>query len=191
VMYPAGFPGVVATTGSTTSHTFWSAGESGTYVDLAAPAESIESASDTGQYLQSNGTSYSAAYVSATAALIASRYPKLTSNQIIQRLILTASDAKEPNNQWGYGEVNPLAALTSRLTSPTTTNPLLTRPDATAQHHNSNTAILAAAIGGTLLLLVAAAVFLTRHQLPLSRGRENRKHSEGPVSAPKKSKARR
>lgn len=199
VMYPAGFPGVVAVTGSTTSHTFWTAGESGSFVDLAAPAEDIESVSDTGQYLQSNGTSYSAAYVSATAALIASHYPKLTGAQIIQRLILTASDARKPNTQWGYGEIDPLAAVTSPITPLSDTNPLMTRP-ATARGSSMTTVVAIFGVIGIVLLTGAAllvnrrrrAKTLRQDQAPRPQSKQTKQTgSRGSTSASAKPKSRR
>ena len=164
VLYPAGSPGVVAVTGSTASNTFWADGESGREVDLAAPAQNIESANNTGQFLQSDGTSYSAAYVSATAALIAGRYPKLTANQIIQRLIHTASDAKSPNTKMGYGEVNPLGALAADVSDSSAGNPLLLRSTYSATSRAGQGLATGFVATATVLLVVAAALVIRRRR---------------------------
>jgi len=59
------------------------------------------------------GTSFSAAIVSGVAALVRAKYPQLTANQVINRLVHTArAPARGVDNQVGYGVVDPVAALT-------------------------------------------------------------------------------
>ena len=112
VEYPAALPGVVAVAGSTRDGGVWSQGESGNYITLAAPAEDIYSADDRGGHLTSAGTSYSAPYVSATAALLRAKYPDETAGQVITRLIATAdSAAHHRDDQSGFGIVDPYKAL--------------------------------------------------------------------------------
>jgi len=124
-LYPAGFPGVVSVSGTDESHAFWTTSESGADITVAAPASDIASASDTGQYVEANGTSYAAGYVSATLALIRSRYPNLTAGQAIQRLIATTRQhSSTPGPQLGYGEIAPLAAITADIRTSSTANPL-------------------------------------------------------------------
>lgn len=125
VEYPAGFPGVVAVSGTDQTGAFWPTSESGPDITVAAPAAQIASASDDGQYVQADGTSYAAGYVSAALALIRSHNPHLTAGQAIATLINTTRDHRNvPDNQLGYGEINPLAALTAP-TPAATGNPLL------------------------------------------------------------------
>ncbi len=68
-----------------------------------------------GFYVRFGGTSGSAPIVVGAVALILQRYPGLTANQIRQVLQATAvSDASTgatPNEAWGYGKLNLLAAL--------------------------------------------------------------------------------
>lgn len=126
-MYPASIPGVLAVAGSTRNGAIWAQGESGSYVSLLAPAEDIYSTSDAGGYLSSAGTSYSAPYVSAAAALAWARYPTETAGQIIARLIESADPVGGThgrNNQSGYGLVDPYRALTAPVPA-STANPLL------------------------------------------------------------------
>ena len=127
-MYPASVPGVLAVAGSTQNDGVWTQGESGSYVNLAAPAENIYSTSDSGGHMTSAGTSYSAPYVSAAAALLWARYPSETSGQIIARLIDNTDPiggAHGRTSQSGYGELDPYKALTGPVPA-STANPLLT-----------------------------------------------------------------
>lgn len=60
-----------------------------------------------------SGTSFSTAIVSGVAALVRAKFPQLTANQIINRLIRTArAPARGVDNQVGYGVIDPVAALT-------------------------------------------------------------------------------
>ena len=124
---PAAFPGVVSVSGIDRSGRFWAPSESGKGVTVAAPASGIYSTNDQGAYVNADGTSYAAAYVSATAALIRSRFPMLSTGQVIQRLIDTASQHHaHPDAHVGYGVINPLAALTDPApVRADRTNPLL------------------------------------------------------------------
>ena len=59
------------------------------------------------------GTSFSTAIVSGVAALVRARFPQLSANQVINRLIHTArAPARGVDNEVGYGIVDPVAALT-------------------------------------------------------------------------------
>ncbi|MER5513504.1 type VII secretion-associated serine protease mycosin [Streptomyces sp. NPDC002763] len=114
VTYPAAFPGVVAVSGTTRDGGSWTAGESGSYIALAAPAVDIYSTRNSGGYLTKDGTSYSAPYVSAAAALLRAAYPSESAGQIIARLIGTADrpdGGSGRDDRFGYGIVDPLKAL--------------------------------------------------------------------------------
>ncbi|MGW1618956.1 type VII secretion-associated serine protease mycosin [Streptomyces sp. NPDC002172] len=114
VTYPAAFPGVVAVSGTTRAGGFWASGESGSYVALAAPAVDIYSTRNSGGYLSKDGTSYSAPYVSAAAALLRAAYPSENAGQIIARLIGTADrpgGGSGRDDRFGFGIVDPLKAL--------------------------------------------------------------------------------
>lgn len=126
-MYPASIPGVLAVAGSTPDKSIWTQGESGSYVSIAAPAQDIYSTDDSGGYLNSAGTSYSAPYVSAAAALVWAKYPQETAGQIIARLIETADPVGGGHgrgDQAGFGIVDPYRALTAAAPV-STVNPLL------------------------------------------------------------------
>ncbi|WP_382465212.1 S8 family serine peptidase [Streptomyces noursei] len=119
---PAAVPGVLAV-GAVDDHGYvWEKSNYGPHVKLIAPGVKIRSASSVvdvnGKYRLANGTSDSTAYVSATAALLRSKFPDLTAGQIANRMIKTAGvpvdmpDMKLPDQHYGYGFIKPLSALT-------------------------------------------------------------------------------
>lgn len=101
---------------------------SGPWLDVAAPGSGIVSLSSAGegvinglpgsegQLVPLAGTSYAAAYVSGLAALVRSRFPKLTARQVATRIINTAhSPARGVDNTVGRGIIDPVAALTYNI----------------------------------------------------------------------------
>ncbi|MGH3659312.1 MAG: type VII secretion-associated serine protease mycosin, partial [Micromonosporaceae bacterium] len=128
IWYPAREPGVVAVTGINPSGTFWDGSLSGAESVLAAPAAKLVGAKP-GGYWKVQGTSFAAPMVSATAALIRSRWPDMTAPNVVNRLIRTAEDkgTEGRDKQYGYGVVDPVSALTNPVTS-VKANPLDTTP---------------------------------------------------------------
>jgi subtilisin family serine protease len=92
----------------------WNGSLTGPPTVLAAPAVNIVGARPGGYWLV-QGTSFAAPLVTATAALIRSRWPNLDAANVINRLIRTARDLGSPgrDDRYGYGEVDPVAALTA------------------------------------------------------------------------------
>jgi type VII secretion-associated serine protease mycosin len=123
VITPAALPGVVAVAGTTKSATAWKGSTTGKQVALAAPATGIVSTDTLGRahdlhptgYRTGTGTSDATAIVSGVAALVRAKYPKLDAANVINRLIKTADHkgAAGRNDQYGYGIVDPVKALTA------------------------------------------------------------------------------
>ncbi|HEX9834202.1 MAG TPA: S8 family serine peptidase, partial [Mycobacterium sp.] len=98
----------------------------GPWVGIAAPGENITSVgnadggglanalpSDQGELYPLNSASFAAAYVSGVAALVRSRFPELTADQVVDRLTAGAQGAaRAPSNLTGAGLVDPVASLT-------------------------------------------------------------------------------
>lgn len=129
VWHPAREPGVIAVSGVVNTGAFWSGSLQGPQTVLAAPATQLIAAGLDHGYSQVQGTSFATPMVSATAALIRSRYPTLSAANVVNRLIETADDEGPlgRDNKYGYGIVDPLAALTASI--PTVSrNPLLAAP---------------------------------------------------------------
>ncbi|HME79552.1 MAG TPA: type VII secretion-associated serine protease mycosin [Mycobacterium sp.] len=174
VVSPAWYDDYVLTVGSVNAH-----GEpssftlAGPWVDVAAPGEGVVSLSPSGDGLVNSlggpngssplsGTSYAAPVVSGLAALIRSRFPKLTARQVMQRIEATAH---HPPGGWdplvGTGVVDFLAAVsTDPPVSPARLPPrppmrIAPPPLAAPAHHGSrDTAFIGAAICGGVLAVV-------------------------------------
>ncbi len=102
----------------------WSGSLTGPQTVLTAPAVNLLGARP-GGYWRVQGTSFAAPLVTATATLIRSRWPDLSAANVINRLIRTARDLGSlgRDDRYGYGEVDPVAALTSQI-PPVAANPL-------------------------------------------------------------------
>ncbi|MEW2083149.1 type VII secretion-associated serine protease mycosin [Streptomyces sp. NPDC005283] len=115
VMYPAAAPGVVGVAAFDRNVKATKESERGPQVDLAAPGEDIFAACAGGtQICKSHGTSDATALASASAALIWSKYPKWTNNQVLRVLVNTAGKPKNGaarTDFLGYGVVRPRIAL--------------------------------------------------------------------------------
>ncbi|MFI1397825.1 type VII secretion-associated serine protease mycosin [Streptomyces sp. NPDC020681] len=115
VMYPAATPGVVGVGAVDRSIGVTAESQRGPQVDLGAPGDEIVAACGGGtQICKSHGTSDATALASASAALIWSKYPKWTNNQILRVMINTAGKAKSGKARTdfiGYGVVRPRIAL--------------------------------------------------------------------------------
>lgn len=119
VAYPAAFPGViaVAATDATDADAVFS--NTGTYVDVAAPGVAIRSTLLGGTYGNMSGTSMAAPHVAAVAALLLAEIdeqgPVASDDPVFDLLTRTAEDLGEPgwDAAYGYGSVDPVAALTA------------------------------------------------------------------------------
>jgi type VII secretion-associated serine protease mycosin len=127
---PANIPGVIAVSGTDKRGGFSRGSVQGPETVLAAPMDDIiapapKAVSPNG-YTVASGTSSSAALVSGVVALVRARYPKLDAANVVNRLIRTARDAgpagRDP--QFGFGAVDPVAALTRTVPS-VPANPLV------------------------------------------------------------------
>ncbi|GAA3386853.1 hypothetical protein GCM10020369_27110 [Cryptosporangium minutisporangium] len=127
VWHPARQPGVVAVSGVVRTGAFWTGSLQGPETVLAAPSTELTAAGIDHGYWRVQGTSFGAPMVSATAALLRSRYPDLSAANVVNRLIRTADDEGPAgrDSQYGYGIVDPVAALTEAV-PPVSRNPLLT-----------------------------------------------------------------
>jgi len=183
VVSPAWYDDYVLTVGSVNPH-----GEpssftlAGPWVDVAAPGEGVISLSSSGSGLVNNlggpnhssplaGTSYATPVVSGLAALIRSRFPKLTARQVMQRIEATAH---HPPGGWdprvGAGIVDFLAAVSTdppaSTSPPAPRTPVPIAPPALpapVNHGSRDAAFVGAAIlGGVLALMLATAALRAR-----------------------------
>ncbi|MFE0640403.1 type VII secretion-associated serine protease mycosin [Streptomyces sp. NPDC058877] len=117
VEYPAATPGVVGVAAVDKQATHTSESTYGPQVDIAAPGKDMVHACGGGTGLcKSSGTSDATALASAAAALVWSKHPEWTNNQVLKVLLNTvAKPAKgeERSSYIGYGVIRPLRALKS------------------------------------------------------------------------------
>jgi subtilisin family serine protease len=130
---PAGYPGVVASVGTDRNGEHAEVSVSGPEAVLAAPAVDIVSTKMGGGYEKSDGTSNSAAIIAGVAALVRSKFPQLSAREVVHRMTATATDKGRPgrDEEYGYGIVNPVAALTADV-PPLSTSPPAGSPTAGA-----------------------------------------------------------
>ncbi|MEU7167918.1 S8 family serine peptidase [Streptomyces morookaense] len=129
--YPASFPGVVSV-GAVDSNrkvTKWS--NSASHVVLAAPGDEIPGrCKESSGFCATRGTSQATALASASAALIWSKHPDWTNNQVLRVMMDTAGKPATggvPSIYLGYGIVRPRKVLVDGEGNPgpADVNPLL------------------------------------------------------------------
>ncbi|MFD0419433.1 S8 family serine peptidase [Streptomyces sp. NPDC127108] len=122
--YPAAYPHVTGISSADKSGKVADYSEFGEYVDLAAPGRNLPQWCDATfrSYCDGEGgTSASTAIASASAALIWSKHPNWTANQVLRVLIDTAGRSwpkDEPSDYLGYGLVRPAPNLLKNRGNP-------------------------------------------------------------------------
>jgi len=113
VLFPAGYPGVMAVGASTPTNGRAAFSTYGTHLSVIAPGVDIYSTVPGGGYSLMSGTSMAAPHVAGVAALILALSPGLSPAQVRSQIERTAthlgSSAFDP--QFGWGVVNAAAAL--------------------------------------------------------------------------------
>ena len=104
-MYPAAYPEAIAVAAVDTDLSHPSFGNTGSYLDVAAPGVGIVSAwgSSPTAYAAATGTSMATPFASAEAALIIAANPSLSAARVTQIIESTATDL-------GAGGVDPCSA---------------------------------------------------------------------------------
>ncbi|MGW1837187.1 S8 family serine peptidase [Streptomyces sp. NPDC002067] len=148
IEYPGSYPGVLTVGGVQNSGEIWSKSNYGPPVLLSAPAVGIVSAGNSGtsMYQKGTGTSDATAYVSASLALLRAKFPDLTVGQLVNRLTKSAglpASAKGiqlPDQKYGYGFIQPLAALKRDIPAGPKNGPLK-MPTATSSPAGGDSAV--------------------------------------------------
>ena len=123
VEYPAAYSGVIAAAATDVDNLHASVSVTGPQIVLSAPGTNIYSDGLDHAYSVGSGTSPATAIIAGAAALVRSRFPKLSAVEVIHRLTATATDLGPPgrDDEYGYGELNLVAALTANVPPLTTT----------------------------------------------------------------------
>ena len=117
--YPASYEGCLAVSSVAGDYKLAYYSNFGSWIDIAAPGGDLQKRHGIYSTIKGNaydsfqGTSMACPHVSGVAALVISEYggPGFTREQLVERLIKTASDISLPANQMGAGMVNAAAAL--------------------------------------------------------------------------------
>ncbi|MFM1984738.1 MAG: hypothetical protein RL723_1173 [Actinomycetota bacterium] len=115
---PATIPGVLVVAGvDRNAQVSNQASTEGLTIAVAAPATDLVSAYPGGEYKIWSGTSGAAPIVSGLVALVRAKYPNLDANNVINRVISTATKMGDQpySNQFGFGLIDPVGALTADL----------------------------------------------------------------------------
>ena len=192
VELPARLPGVVAVGAVDESMNLWEDSNFGAGVTLTAPGSNIVAADPTESsgYSKASGTSDATAFVSATAALVRSKFPNLTAGQVINRLIKSATFLKHkvtkvPDEKYGYGIIRPNKALRMDIPAGPKEGPLAQATPSTSTESGTASAGNGSAnqakeknnsSSGNVLLIagIAAAVVVIAIVFAVIRSRRNR-----------------
>lgn len=113
--YPASFTGVISVAAVTANGRRASFSDRNASVVIAAPGVNVVGDGPGGSFLVGSGTSPASAVVAGVAALIRSKYRRLTPAQVVQAIVSSAR--RRPAGGYspgvGYGEVDAAAALTT------------------------------------------------------------------------------
>jgi subtilisin family serine protease len=121
-MYPAAYPEAIAVAGVDNNLGHMAIGNTGSYIDVAAPGVGIVSAwgSSNTAYASATGSSMATPYAAAAAALIVSANPKASADRVTNLLESSATDLGAHGNDsvFGRGLINPLGALAAAQPRP-------------------------------------------------------------------------
>ncbi|KOV59879.1 type VII secretion-associated serine protease mycosin [Streptomyces sp. MMG1121] len=113
VTYPASYKDVLAVAASDRNNERAAFSQSGDFVGVAAPGVDMISTVPGGGHCSDNGTSFSAPYVAGVAALLKSKYPNWTAQQVVAQIEQTAERSIPGHDRLvGWGVVDPVKALT-------------------------------------------------------------------------------
>jgi membrane-anchored mycosin MYCP len=112
--YPASYPGVLSVGAVGEDGALATFSDRLSHVGVTAPGEDITSAwPGPGYQTGLEGTSFAAPFVSGVAALVRSRFPRLSAREVVARIEATADGGTGPGT--GNGLVNPFQAVTAIL----------------------------------------------------------------------------
>lgn len=168
VEYPAALPGVVAAAGVDQNGNHAENSVTGPEVVLAAPAVKVGSITRKNGYITSSGTSDATAIIAGVAALVRAKYPQLPAAEVVHRMTATAIDKGAPGRdpEYGYGIVNPYAALTADVAPAASPSPSGTAAGSDGGGRGVSPAVIAAAatVGGLVLVVAIVAGLLVRRR---------------------------
>jgi membrane-anchored mycosin MYCP len=185
--YPASYPGVLSVGAVDSTGALAPFSDQRSHVAVTAPGVGVTSAWPGGYQTQLAGTSFAAPFVSGIAALVRSRYPRLSARQVVARIEDTADGGTGPGT--GDGLVNPVEAVTAILggtsaqsPSPSAAGPVSVSrtlpPDRTAR---SALEVAGGSLGAAALVALGAVVFRAGRRRRWQAGRARLPADAGPA----------
>lgn len=128
--YPAAYEGVLGVGSIDAAGARADTSQVGEYIDLVAPGVKVTAADPGRGHELWEGTSFAAPFVTGTAALVRAAYPRLTADQVADRLVRTAGVARGGvgSTEYGHGVVDPYRAVTDTAVGPTSTPAAMAAP---------------------------------------------------------------
>jgi type VII secretion-associated serine protease mycosin len=114
IQYPAGYPGVISVGMLDQNGSLSQQSNTKTPVTVSAPGVDLPTLWRGGGYDFKTGTSMATPLVSGVAALIISKYPRMSAAQVVERISSTAEGAHGAGT--GAGMINPYQAVTAAFT---------------------------------------------------------------------------
>jgi type VII secretion-associated serine protease mycosin len=155
---PATIPGVLVVAGvDKNAKASNQASTNGLTIAVAAPATDLVSAYPGGDYKIWSGTSGAAPLVSGLVALVRAEFPNLDANNVINRIIKTATPqtSEQFSPVYGFGLIDPVKALTANV-APVDANPLGSLEDWVSLYRKSETSNTDASETGEIAAPIAA-----------------------------------
>jgi type VII secretion-associated serine protease mycosin len=162
--YPASYPGVLSVGAVGSDGGLAPFSDQRSHVAVTAPGVNVASAWPWGYHTELDGTSFATAFVSGVAALVRSRYPRLSAAQVVARIKATADGGAGPGT--GSGLVNPLQAVTALLAPGTAPSPapapqavsVSRLPPQDRRARSAALTITLGSLGGAVLVVLGALV---------------------------------
>jgi type VII secretion-associated serine protease mycosin len=155
---PATIPGVLVVAGvDKNAQASNQASTNGLTVAVSAPATDLVSAYPGGEYKIWSGTSGAAPIVSGLVALVRAEFPDLDANNVINRIIKTATPqtSEQFSPVYGFGLINPVKALTADVAQ-VDANPLGSLEEWVSLYRKSETANTDSLESGEIAAPIAA-----------------------------------
>ncbi len=134
--FPAAYPHVLAVANVNNSDQKISSSNYGPWVDVAAQGTNIHSTYSGGTYLDLNGTSMAGPHAAAACALVKTKFPTYSAEQVRERVRVTCDniDAVNPGyvGQLGYGRIDPAQAPAKATPAIRIRNVVVVTPDGDA-----------------------------------------------------------
>ncbi|GAB7042498.1 MULTISPECIES: S8 family serine peptidase [Catenuloplanes] len=165
---PAGARGALLSVGAVDENGQFAVDAQGASVDVVAPGVDVASLGINGSGpITASGPQYAVAFVAGQAALVRAAYPQLTAAQVKNRIEKTSDQVgtdRGEGSRYGYGMINPAAAVTSAVEGETVALPPVPEPGV--------------GVGAVIAIVIVVLIMLAAIGLLLLRAR---RWAQGPA----------